>query len=209
LDDILRAHKVKILKNTAGKHVMIANNDFFNFGVSDRFHPGYGYSWKNDLGGFYFYSPDKYKENSEFRLGEDPFAKSNIGMELKTNLPNARVYGWSEDDGSKYNTDKLGRRDFTKSLVVEQDGNKFKLHWDDQTGMYLDEHLRPVQNLKILGYGKQAQGIRNYNNIFPLLQQGTHNPNSYDYKVDYNEVAKAIRDNEISDDRTKAAGSLK
>jgi hypothetical protein len=74
--------------------------------------------------------------------------------------------------------------------------------------MYLDQHLRPVK-LNILGYGNTATKIRDYNNIFPALQQGTHNSNSYDYKVDYNEIAQAIHDNEISDDRTKAAGSLK
>lgn len=155
--DVLKKNKANVLYNpTTKKHIVLKGNELFNHGMDDQFAPGYGFSWRNDAEGFHWYSPGQYAQNSGV-WKPDQYASQNIGRELITNLPGAKVYGWSEEKDGKFNKDVLGRRDFTKNLQVEQNGRNYKLTRGEDN-IYRDQQGRVV-NLKITGFGNTHRQI--------------------------------------------------
>lgn len=184
ISDLLSNNGAHVLKNDVGNHIIVANNQLFNFAQTDQFQPGHGYSWNNDLTtGFKLYTPGRRTSNP---LYEQLFGGyqdlGNIGRELITNLPNAKVIGWSgEDADGKYARDPiLGRRDYTQYLVVEQNGKKIRLS-KGANGKYYNPDGSEVRNLKIHGFGKGQSNIVNYDEIFPQFKEEI-NPEQYDLK---------------------------
>ncbi len=148
--DVLHQHGARVLYNpTTKRHIAVTKNNYFNYGMSDQFHPGYGYSWSNDETGFNWYNPQQHSANAGV-WGADKYAGQNIGRELITNMP-GKVYGWSDERDGQYAKDFLGRRDFTKQLVIVQDGvKKYLTRGDDH--VYRDKQGRPV-DVHIKGFG--------------------------------------------------------
>lgn len=87
-----------------------------------------------------------------------------------TNLPNATVLGWSNEKDGVFNKDVLGRRDFTKNIVIEQNGHKTNAHLDPTTGKYITDSGQEL-DLSIQGYGKRISQINNYNLPMPSIPQ--------------------------------------
>ena len=162
--DVLAKNKASVWYNpTTKKHTVVTANGLFDYGMQDQLHPGYGFSWRNDQEGFHWYTPGQYSQNAGVWKA-DQYGKENIGRELITNLPGAKVYGWSaQDESGNYAKDVLGRRDFTKQLQVEQNGHKYTLTKDDK-GIYRDQQGRVV-NLQIKGFGGTRSEITDWTRI--------------------------------------------
>ena len=191
-NDVLKKNNASVWYNPSTKrHIVVTKDNVFDYGMKDRFAPGWGFSWSNDENGFNWYTPGQHSKNAGV-WGQDTYAGQNIGRELITNLPGAKVYGWSaQDQNGTYSKDILGNRDFTKQLEVEQNGHKFTLTRDDQ-GIYHDQNGKAITGLKITGYGGTSKQITNWG----LITQDKNNPlslvpaeNNYN---DYNQLVSDL-----------------
>lgn len=210
-NDLLRENNAYAVYNPEkDKYMTIRKDGVFDFGVQKEFSPGYGYSWKNDAyGGLEVFTPDKYKSNTAVQWEADPNADKNIGVELITNLPGAKVTGWSmqNKDTGKYKQDVLGKRDFTHQLEVEDQSGKYNIY-KGQDGKYRKENGEIV-DIQITGFGEQRKEITDYTQMFRDIPDPEKNKRYDDLAEVLPRIEKLIKDNEISSTYTKKAATLK
>lgn len=200
---LLEANRAHILKNPeTGKHIIIKDNALFDSSVSNRFSPGYGYIWRNDPTiGFTMYNPRQAKWQA------DPYANRNIGRELITNIPNAKVIGWSNQIGTAYAKDPIGHRDFTQTLKVTKDDGSTET-WNKISGNTYKDESGAVHEVNITGYGKDTAEIYDATKMFPSIPfvnlgstrynitdalEGLKNANPQDVGGKLNEYAKFLK----------------
>ena len=108
---------------TANSHFIIkSTGEPFNYTQNtNQLSPSYGYSFITDETGTKVLKPEETAKYDELR-GEDTL-NQNVGRNLITDLP-GKVIGWSDEKDGKWNTDILGKRDFTKYLVQIENGLK-------------------------------------------------------------------------------------
>lgn len=204
--NILAENNAKVLLNpNTGKHMIVNPSGVFNFKQDNPFKEGYGVGWTVDETGSKVYTP----ETNTALFGEDPYAARNIGRELKIEgLGNVTsAIGWSKQIGDAYAKDALGRRDFTKELVVtDESGKRFKLTKQDD-GSYIDE-FGIKRNPIITGFGSGIHEIFDYSEIFDKIPE-IKPEGKFDYLNSYRTIARAINNNEVSDNITKEASKLR
>lgn len=202
---ILSENNARVLSNpVTGKHMIVNPSGVFNYSQTNPFQEGYGFGWTSDEVGARAFTP----ETSAALFGEDEYANRNVGRELKIEgLGNIKsAIGWSGQIGQNYAKDILGRRDFTKELVItDANGRRIKLIKQDD-GSYKDERgltQKPI----ITGYGTEVQDIFKYKDVFPSIP--SINPGAgYNYLDSYRTLAKSINAGEVSPNITKEASKL-
>jgi len=203
---VLSENSARVLLNpTTGKHTIINPSGAFNYKQDNPFEEGYGYGWTTDLTGAHVYTP---KTNTGI-FGEDEYAGQNIGRELKIEGLGdvTSAIGWSGQVGGNYAKDVLGRRDFTKELVVTtSDGKRIKLLKQDD-GTYKDERgiaQKPI----IKGYGQGVHEIYKYKDVLPDIPEIQGPGEGYNYVTAYDTIRKALANKEVSPNLTREASKL-
>ena len=134
IDKILASNGVTTLYNPQSKQkILVKDGKLWNSGITDQFNPQFGYAWENNLDtGLKFYKPGNYSGMTDNSWIRDPYQNKNIGRQLVAEgIPTGfRLFGWSNERNGQYNKDILGRRDFTKSLVLtDPNGKNIPLHF--------------------------------------------------------------------------------
>lgn len=171
INDYIKESGATAFKNKEGKIVLVKGDKLFDFTIDDRFHPGYGHSWRNTDEGGMVYNPQSSKNQGFF--SEDSYKDQNIGRELipDTDLGDWKVIGWSDEKGGEYASDVLGRRDFTKHIVLTNNDQKINLERGDDNQYYYKDTNKPFeQQFNFKGYGKGVIDIYDYDKIFPNLR---------------------------------------
>lgn len=171
INDYIKENGATAVKNKEGKILLVKGDKLFDFTIDDRFHPGYGHSWRNTDAGGMVYNPQSSKNQGFF--SEDAYKDQNIGRELipDTDLGDWKVIGWSDEKGGEYASDVLGRRDFTKHIVLTNNDQKINLERGDDNQYYYKDTNKPFeQQFNFKGYGKGVIDIYDYDKIFPNLR---------------------------------------
>ena len=183
-------------KNDEGHIVLIDKHTggFYDFAGVDQFSPMYnkGFSWTNDL-------------DRGLQLGNGKIAKQDfgdVGKELITSLPGAKVHGWQNGVAG----------DYLNKLIVEQNGHKRTLT-KQSDGSYIDDRGRAVPKFNITGFGTNTNVIHDYNQYFPDIPMGI----SGDHVSDLNLLTSRLANKDANgnfvierdDDLDKAASGLK
>ena len=134
IDKILASNGVTTLYNPQSKQkILVKDGKLWDSGITDQFNPQFGYAWENNLDtGLKFYKPGNYSGMTNTSWMRDPYQSKNIGRQLVAEgIPTGfRLFGWSNERNGQYNKDILGRRDFTKSLVLtDSNGKNIPLHF--------------------------------------------------------------------------------
>lgn len=157
--NLLTKNNVATVYNpTTKKHQLVSGSKYFDYAENDRFSPYYGYSLKNDEnGGVHAYNPAQSLKENVAAFGEpDEWETKNVGRQILTNLPGV-TYGYSDERDGQYAKDILGRRDFTKVLMYETNGQRVKLT-KGSDGKYRDEQGVEVP-VQMRNYGPGSVSI--------------------------------------------------
>ena len=162
-EELAKANASILYNPNTGKHIIATPNGEFKYAGTDPFSKGYGYTITSDAEGLHVNTPE-YNRTSGL-LGADPNASSegNVGRQVITDLP-GDVYGWSNEQNGKYNTDIVGRRDYTQQLIQEINGAKKTWAKDLETGLYKDE-LGNEKSINVQGFGTNVRRITRYDDI--------------------------------------------
>lgn len=174
IDKILASNGVTTLYNPQSKQkILVKDGEFWNSGITDQFNPQFGYAWESNLDtGLKFYKPGNYSGMTNKSWIRDPYQSKNIGRQLVAEgIPTGfRLFGWSNERNGQYNKDILGRRDFTKSLVLtDPNGKNIPLHFI--SGRYYGGPNNQYSISRPTGFVRtnDVVGINDYSQLFSSL----------------------------------------
>ena len=174
IDKILASNGVTTLYNPQSKQkILVKDGKPWNSSITDQFNPQFGYAWENNLDtGLKFYKPGNYSGMKNTSWMRDPYQSKNIGRQLVAEgIPKGfRLFGWSNERNGQYNKDILGRRDFTKSLVLtDPNGRNIPLHFI--SGRYYGGPNGQYSISRPTGFVRTNDfvGINDYSQLFSSL----------------------------------------
>lgn len=163
IDEYIQQHKGIILKNKINNSFLVIDPDGqgLNYINNNPFSSNYGESWAQTQDGFIHYTPDETATKNPYYVSNKnsfvtQYDTGDFGRELQTNLPD-KVYGWSHGDTT---LDKLGRRDFSKELEVEnKNTGQIEHYFKMSDGTYKSSDGKILSNIQIKGFGPDVRTI--------------------------------------------------
>lgn len=160
---------------TTGKFVSYDKEGKIWSGADEnRFSPAFGFSWGWDDANktMRLYKPSELKLNTNLGIFTNPYQHytESDGMELKHNIPNTRIFGYTTKTNNGLKKDILGRTDILGRLqVIQNDGSKFWLTQKDDGKYYTVNGFEYNPNLKITGYNNVTISSTPVKDLFPQI----------------------------------------
>lgn len=213
--EIAKKHNAITWYNPTNKTYLVTTpTGFFDFGIENQLHPGFGYSWTNKNGRFEFFTPSRHQENPD--VWSKDIYTNNVGREIITDVPGYSVIGYSgENQEGQYAKNSLGRRDFTKNLVIKTPNNQtINVYKGNNNKYYLkDTNQEYVLPFKMLDLGNQVTEVIDYDKDFPNINVNNYREELKTENTDKNiiKLSEALygKTPTYGKELTKAAAQLK